>query len=552
MSRKAVVVGVGDYQGYATPLTAPPREVDEWVRLLAQYHFYDVLPLKDAQATRPAVEEALRKMVKEVEPDSQLVFVFVGHGKVVPAHDSGYEPFEEALMLYPDGDATLKSAELTDSDIAEIFEAVPSDAETTIIVDACFAGYFDAYPPAGAKALFIRNTEIEGGMSLANVRAFGSVGTREYREAAPAGPVVVAACKRDQVAYEIPTGNGTARMLFTSRAVPHLEQQVVTLDALVREIYPLAKDYREQEPEIRGNLRAAMRHFPEDPAETRTAYEALEKVRLTDASVLTGSSVDVVFDGICCFADSRSTTDPYQKRVLFPYDDRRDPNMRHFAFVEIRKDDVSSSTGPAPKKYTRPNSPVEYWRWELQGHRVHFANAANTSPLTVTPAFNAHVPGMTAVEPAFKPGQYHPRQECFETTPPTTILDGYLDLASGELGIVDPDTVKTKFVRQGGAVTLEIFGCRYTTLRLPLATADAQLVLIPYAGGATFEISVKAGGIIRIGSMREGDLIPDNTVEDPQAHFALYYNLAATKPLNPPLPVRVSVPVNFCSQTTWP
>src|ERR1043165_10249251 len=117
MARKAVLVGVGNYRGYATRLDAPALEVQNWRDLLGGYDFDSIDTLVDAQASRNAVRQAFMELVRNTQRNDQLLFLFAGHGRIVPAHTRD-DDFEEALIVYPDkDDKDLKNAEITDSDI---------------------------------------------------------------------------------------------------------------------------------------------------------------------------------------------------------------------------------------------------------------------------------------------------------------------------------------------------------------------------------------------------------------------------------------------------
>jgi hypothetical protein len=578
MAKRALLVAVSDYQRYAPTLIAPRLEVPVWRRLLASYGFTDIRPLVDACAKRTDVLKAIQRLIRGAKKNDQLVLVFMGHGRVVRAHKAGPQPYEEALLMYPDGDKTLQSAEITDSDIADILQRnpLPKDVDATIVLECCYGGYFDIPIPPGATPLFVPNPAIERRMSLRDVREFGAFardrGSALDERAESDSPIIVAACGRDQLAFQIPTGANTARMLFTWKATDYLTRLPnSTYDTVVKKIYPLHPGYESQVPENRGNRGKINEIFPGEavgvapppaPAPIKTA--SLDRgsgstVALTEdtngietETTATSGTIDVDFEGICCLADHRLVTDPYEKRALFPFDRRIDPNVRHFAYVEIRADDVLSDN-PEAKRYRR-NS-VDYLGWEPRGHRLDFLYQDESRPLAVTDSFKRRVPKITKIYPEFATSQFHPQRECFDDEPSLMVLDAYFDLVHGELSAGDPDSFQTNFQKNDGTNTLQIVACRNTSLRLWLIGSQAQLVLTPYADTAEeYRIDIKFGARVRVGSVREGDLRPNGTAETAKDHFRLYYDLSDPEPPegDRAYPGDPSVPVNFCSQTTWP
>lgn len=568
MTKKALLVAVGDYQGFATTLEAPEKDVLLWRKILENHGFGDFRQRINAEAKHDVVIDDLKWLLNGAMKDDQLVFMFLGHGRLVEAHAGASEPYEEALIVYPDGDRSLKSAEITDSDLTQLLmeSRLAEGVDFAIGLDTCFAANLSVPVPPGAKPLFIPPAaELE--LSLASVRAFGSFGLASEFPMAKSilpdrgieRPLIIAACGKTEVAYELPI-EGTPHMLFTLRATDYLaeafaQQRHVTFEMLVKDIYPL-EDGICQKPELTGNTGRRMERFPGEPgslerlAGQKLAFATSEMAATATSPVL----LNIDFEGIGCYAAARSTTDPYKKRLLFPYDSRIDPNRKHLTFIEIPQDHVESSNGIlTPKKGPHFDDPTIYLRWELRGHVIRVMNTDNSQPFFPTALFDRHVPKMTQVYPPFQATQYHPRSECFRDNPGSDLLDAYFDLTAGTLRIGPLDDRETVFKPDSGPATLTILASRNTRLELPLTSEVATITVTPFTGGAPVAtINVKRGGGVLIGNAREGDIMGDGTVEDPREHFNLYYNLANPRPADPPRPLRTLVPVNFCSQTHWP
>ena len=568
VNQKALFVGVNKYNGYASPLDAPEAEVDNWRQLLEDvYGFYDITTLKGPQATRGAVETELYRLLKGAEADDQLVFLFAGHGRVVPAHDDDdrYRS-EEALILWPeDGDKNLDRAELTDSDLVRIFsEARPSkNTDITLIADCCWSGNLDV-PIPDAKPLFVP-AKIKFRRDMSTVREFGSL----YRmpEFVAERPIVVAACGRLETALEVEQ-DGERRLLFSWGAIKYLTQYQDTFYGLKAGAGKLI-EYANQHPDLRGNTtRAGERFAGEASGGTTTAASrgaaaaALPSSAVASVKTIGASSpnlLEVRIQGICCYADPRRESDPYQKRLLLPYDDRIDPEKRHIAFVEICEDDLDHWTGALTPigPYDHYGVPTpKYYRWELTGHRIRFANADTTTSkrLDVSASYGTHVPGMRyAVEPRVT---YHPKDECFSDAPSKVLVTAYADLNCGLLTIGDLERKRTKFVKANGTptTTWKERTPKWTVLNIPTKDAIAVIQLMPYGGGQPTTIWVKAGGSLLIGNERETDIIEEHKpLENPVENYLLYYYLSgAQPPYDPGLPATEGVPINACSNNNWP
>lgn len=565
MTQKALLVAVGN-PGFVSPLDSPKDDILLWRSVLERYGFpqENIRQRIEKEAKRSVVLEDIRWLVSDVGQDDQIVFVFLGHGRLVEAYEGASEDYEEALIVYPDDPNDERSAEITDSKVTQIVihSALDPGVDAVVGIDACFAGYFDIPVPPFAKPLFIPPANVRD-LVLENVRAFGSLGldSEQRRGIAPlradgvGRPVVVAACGRTEGAYELPI-DGAPHMIFTLRATDYLgdaldQRAEVTFNMLVADIYPL-QDGLPQRPEIRGNKDRAVERFPGQPGSPLSS--ATLKPSIGATTIDGPTMLNIRFEGIVCFADARRESDPYRKRVLFPHDDRMDPNVRHLTFIEIPDDHLYSVSGTLkPKPVPHENDPTNYSRWELRGHVIRVVNTDKSKPLRTTALFNNHVPKMTKVDPDFASTQYHPREECFRDDPGAALLDAYFDLVSGKLSTGPLDRLPTVFQRDSPPPTLTIVTSPVTPFELPLTSEIAKIEIVPFGGGSPVAtIEVKKGGKVRIGNAREGDIVGSGTPEKPREHFKLYYELANPKPANPSLPLNTGVPEMFCPPSGWP
>lgn len=164
MNKKAVIVGVGDYQDQQPTLTAPLNEVGEWADLLEQlYGFDDIRVLVDGRATKLAIMERLEWLFADAQNDDQLVFVFSGHGdRLVRRNQNGLvrDNMDEVIYAFPEGGANPEEYALYDDDLAALLllSRLPPRVDITFVLDCCFGGGFSVSEPDQRK-VFVRNVD---------------------------------------------------------------------------------------------------------------------------------------------------------------------------------------------------------------------------------------------------------------------------------------------------------------------------------------------------------------------------------------------------------
>lgn len=166
--------------------------------------FHDTLPnlksrfLVDEQATKDAIEEALKDCLEQAQADDVVIVTFSGHGTMshrLVAHDTSYDL---------QNDTTIPM-----SDLATLFRSTQAKA-VLCIVDCCFSG--------GASARVIDGAPIP--------REIGN----PLREIAGEGRILIAAADIDEVAYETP---GTGHGLLTKAVLDILLETPGSVNILV-------------------------------------------------------------------------------------------------------------------------------------------------------------------------------------------------------------------------------------------------------------------------------------------------------------------------------
>ncbi|MCK1732021.1 caspase family protein [Bradyrhizobium sp. 142] len=126
--RRAVVVGINDYQSGNNRLPSCINDVNSFEKMLKEdYAFQEIVRLVDSDATVANVTAALQKLLADASPDDRVVFFFSGHGSAELR--SGL--VEECMVLY-DG-------YLFDDALSQITQSLPPGI-FTLIADCCFSG----------------------------------------------------------------------------------------------------------------------------------------------------------------------------------------------------------------------------------------------------------------------------------------------------------------------------------------------------------------------------------------------------------------------------
>ena len=126
--RRALVVGINDYQGTWNDLETPVKDAESFREFLNHnLGFSEIKVLTDKQATLSNVVSALDWLVDDAKPEDRLVFFYSGHGTTRPEGNT----MREYINLFDDL--------LQDDEIARRTQDIPEGVFTAII-DCCFSG----------------------------------------------------------------------------------------------------------------------------------------------------------------------------------------------------------------------------------------------------------------------------------------------------------------------------------------------------------------------------------------------------------------------------
>jgi hypothetical protein len=133
----ALLIAVEDY-AFAPDVPGAAKNVDDWYAWLRKAQglpLDKIVLLKDGDATREGILEALASAKNKVAQGGTLWVVFVGHG--APSKDGS-----DGLLLGVDVQQTSKSLEARGVKQQELLRALAGDpqGQTLLVLDACFSG----------------------------------------------------------------------------------------------------------------------------------------------------------------------------------------------------------------------------------------------------------------------------------------------------------------------------------------------------------------------------------------------------------------------------
>ncbi len=256
MSRRhALVVGIDEYPGFGPEdqLAGAVRDARVMEEVLVSRHAFnhgDVIRRLGIEATRDGLLDALWKIRSQVGQGDQVVFFFSGHGSQMTDRegDEG-DGLDETLVPFDSGREDTENRDLSDDEInywaATILEKTP---HLTLIFDCCHSATL--HRPGWR----IRSVASD----LRPVEALPPSPVPVHRdiETGPR-PLLLAACRDDERAYELPPSvAGKVRGAFSLHLIEALRDacpKETWREVFTRTASALAVDCPEQHPQISGD-----------------------------------------------------------------------------------------------------------------------------------------------------------------------------------------------------------------------------------------------------------------------------------------------------------
>lgn len=142
MANRALLIGINEYS--AAPLRGCVNDVLDMAGLLtakAGFARAEVTLLVDGRATRDAILEHLRALVRALQPGDRALFHFSGHGTQLPsAADSGEEDGLDEAICPVDYSWDDLGSFLRDKDFRREFARIPAGVTFVWVSDSCHSG----------------------------------------------------------------------------------------------------------------------------------------------------------------------------------------------------------------------------------------------------------------------------------------------------------------------------------------------------------------------------------------------------------------------------
>lgn len=312
--RRALLIGINDYPEPENRLHGCVNDVFQMSAMLQErgYQPEEIRVVLDARATTRGVNERLQWLLEDVRAGDERVLFYSGHGAQVAAMDADGEPdHKDETLVTHDFDWSGNTG-ITDGMLARYYANLPYEARFSIILDCCHSGGLaraggvavrGINPPDDVRHRSIewdpdrqmwfprKKLDLRGRMGKATAevvqRYLGADGATQklgravsrwsdspaaFKSAArrlghhgPYNPVILAACREDQYAYEythgsVPYGALTFMLLQQLRASGGRK----TLEAIVDQCNSVLKHKLgyEQQAQLYRPRDHRQTHFP--------------------------------------------------------------------------------------------------------------------------------------------------------------------------------------------------------------------------------------------------------------------------------------------------
>lgn len=136
--RLALCIGINDYA--AKPLQGCVNDSNSWCNWL-QSQGFNVNRLNDAQATRAAISDTIKRMFDQSSPGDVIAIQYAGHGTQVPDFNGdeaqGDTPGKDEALVPFD---YLQNGLVLDDDLGEMCRNIKTGVNVTFFMDCCNSG----------------------------------------------------------------------------------------------------------------------------------------------------------------------------------------------------------------------------------------------------------------------------------------------------------------------------------------------------------------------------------------------------------------------------
>ena len=142
MSNKALIVGVNKYKLPGSDLQGCVNDATNVRDVLLKYFNFtvkDIRVLVDGRATKKAILDRLKWLVKDAKSGDRLLFHFSGHGSQIRDRD-GDELKDSLDEIICPHDMDWDGTYIVDDDLKAVFAKLPAGVHLEVLLDSCHSG----------------------------------------------------------------------------------------------------------------------------------------------------------------------------------------------------------------------------------------------------------------------------------------------------------------------------------------------------------------------------------------------------------------------------
>ncbi|MFH1627110.1 MAG: caspase family protein [Pseudomonadota bacterium] len=142
MPNRALLVGINKYKIPGADLNGCVNDVTNIRDILLKHFAFTVKQIRlmvDGRATKNAIMDRLKWLVKDAKPGDRLLFHFSGHGSQIRDRDGDElkDNLDEILCPY---DMDWEGTYITDDALHALFSKVPKGVNLEVLLDCCHSG----------------------------------------------------------------------------------------------------------------------------------------------------------------------------------------------------------------------------------------------------------------------------------------------------------------------------------------------------------------------------------------------------------------------------
>jgi metacaspase-1 len=258
--RRALCVGINDYPYDGSDLNGCVNDAKAWAETLDKnfgFNSADIKILLDKEATKKNVLKALDDLLAGARSGDVLVFTNSSHGSYIADKDGDEETYDEILCPYD-----IDANDITDDDLRERFQNLPTGVNLTVILDNCHSGTATRAPvseiipgmrtPDDRRVRFL-SPALRGGKVLQNPWKAKPKGKIKFPES-KMKEVLLSGCTDKEYSYDAYfAGKYHGAMTFYALMAIRAADYQLTYAQLHQRLVNLIEDYP-QHPQLEGKL----------------------------------------------------------------------------------------------------------------------------------------------------------------------------------------------------------------------------------------------------------------------------------------------------------